>query len=718
MSKENQFDWIEFYNEFGEKLLGYKNSRGELIKVVKEVFRVTGLTLPTLEKDNKVFDIDPFTVYGLFNKSSQKEENRLKIIGAFAKELNIKSKIPTSFSGLPRVNNQNATYYWFVDSRADDDIDNLWGLFEAAHKYAADRSKNNRETISKYFDLVINTKGNATSKTTMGLFWMNPEVFINLDYRNRWFIYESGKVSNEVVKTLPAIEPKGKISSKDYFDLIEAIYRAILDKKIKYDSFLDLSVDAWERSNEVNIQLKEESAVYIRDTLSDRDVKGTQYWIYSPGRNAENWDEQYEKGIMAIGWEELGDLSTYKNKAAMKEKMKLVNSSESSPMNDAKATWDFANVMKLGDVVFAKRGRNFIIGRGIVRSDYRYDEVNEPHNTRKIEWQEKGEWLHPGKAVTKVLTNLTAYTDYVEKLNALFDDEIIGNTGNKEIDYPEYSETDFLSAVFMDLDNYHKLVDLVETEKNVVIQGAPGVGKTFMAKRLAYSIMGEQNIERVAMIQFHQSYSYEDFIIGFRPSDSGFELRRGVFYNFCKKAEIDNENKYFLIIDEINRGNMSKILGEVFMLIEKDKRGIELQLLYSNERFSVPENVYIIGLMNTADRSLAILDYALRRRFAFFDLQPGFQSDGFITYKEQLASEKFNRLISCVERLNTAIKDDESLGEGFCIGHSYFCDLDSINDTVLYRIVEYKLIPLLKEYWFDEITKVEEWSTNLRSSIK
>lgn len=206
--------------------------------------------------------------------------------------------------------------------------------------------------------------------------------------------------------------------------------------------------------------------------------------------------------------------------------------------------------------------------------------------------------------------------------------------------------------------------------------------------------------------------------MGFRPSEEGFELKRGVFYNFCKEAEIDSENEYFFIIDEINRGNLSKIFGELFMLIEADKRGVELQLLYSDERFSVPSNVHIIGMMNTADRSLAMLDYALRRRFAFFEMKPGFDTEGFRKYRERLTSEKFNRLISCVESLNTAIADDESLGEGFCIGHSYFCNLKAATDQTLSRIVEYELIPLLKEYWFDEPAKVKDWSSKLRSAIK
>ena len=223
------------------------------------------------------------------------------------------------------------------------------------------------------------------------------------------------------------------------------------------------------------------------------------------------------------------------------------------------------------------------------------------------------------------------------------------------------------------------------------------------------------------MVQFHQSYSYEDFIMGYRPAGKEFVLKEGAFYKFCKKAaEDDSDNKYFFIIDEINRGNLSKIFGELFMLIENDKRGTPLRLLYNDEMFSVPKNVYIIGMMNTADRSLAMLDYALRRRFAFFELKPGFGTDGFRKYREEVANEKFDKLISCVQRLNDAISDDASLGDGFCIGHSYFCfsKKEIITDKVLSNIVEYELIPLLKEYWFDEPNKVSAWSDQLRSAVK
>ena len=303
-------------------------------------------------------------------------------------------------------------------------------------------------------------------------------------------------------------------------------------------------------------------------------------------------------------------------------------------------------------------------------------------------------------------------------MNALFESDIIDNVEEQEIEYPAYDAEKFLEEVYMDKESYDTLAGLILNKKNVILQGAPGVGKTFAAKRLAYSIMGVKDPNRVMMVQFHQSYSYEDFIMGFRPSEKGFELKHGAFYNFCKKAEIDSDNEYFFIIDEINRGNLSKIFGELFMLIESDKRGIELQLLYSDEKFSVPNNVYIIGMMNTADRSLAMLDYALRRRFAFYEMKPGFDSDGFREYRMELESEKFDRLINCVENLNSAIAADESLGEGFCIGHSYFCNIKDATDKTLSGIVEFELIPLLKEYWFDEPAKVKDWTNNLRSAVK
>ena len=259
---------------------------------------------------------------------------------------------------------------------------------------------------------------------------------------------------------------------------------------------------------------------------------------------------------------------------------------------------------------------------------------------------------------------------------------------------------------------YEILVNLLKRKKNIILQGAPGVGKTFAAKRLAYSIMGVKDDSKIVFVQFHQNYSYEDFIMGYRPEGSGFELKYGIFYRFCQKAASQPEKEFFFIIDEINRGNLSKIFGELLMLIENDYRGEKTTLAYNGLSFSVPKNLYIIGMMNTADRSLAMMDYALRRRFSFFEVAPAFDSDGFNNYKDSIENETFNLLIERIKELNQDITKE--LGAGFCIGHSYFCGQEICSEDWLREIVEYDIIPMLSEYWFDDNEKLLKWENILR----
>lgn len=282
----------------------------------------------------------------------------------------------------------------------------------------------------------------------------------------------------------------------------------------------------------------------------------------------------------------------------------------------------------------------------------------------------------------------------------------------------DYSKKDFLNEVFMQEEDFDKLILLLQTKKNIILQGAPGVGKTFSAKRLAWSIMGEKDNNRIEMVQFHQNYTYEDFILGFKPTNKGgFELKSGIFYDFCKKAEKDKNKEYFFIIDEINRGNLSKIFGELLMLIEKDYRGTDVKLAYNHESFSVPSNLYIIGMMNTADRSLAMIDYALRRRFSFFDIVPGFGTTGFKQYQKVLNSSDFDSVIQTIISLNETIKNDHSLGSGFCIGHSYFCGQNSIDKKWLSNVVEYDILPMLREYWFDNENKYNVEAKKLLNTV-
>lgn len=717
MNEKDHFEWIKFYKEFALNLLEYRDKRNQLVEKVRAIYTLTGMNMPTLERENNLVDIDPFTVFGLFNKKLT-DDKRIAILKAISKLFSIKTAVPESFDSLPVLNPQNATFYYFIGQRDDKDIDDLWGLFASALDYAQNPTVKHRATVSHYFDLVINKKGNGNSKITMGLYWISPDSFLNLDSRNEWYIYVSGKVPINIVNTLPAIEPK--ISADKYFLIVEILRNYLQSSACELNDFKELSFAAWKYSEQVNREKleKKKDASKIKDTLTD-DVNTVHYWIFTLAENLSIWDEFYDLGIMAMGWGALGSLQDFKSQDTIKVKMKELFDDKLSYKNTSHALWQFVNEMKVDDIVFVKRGKHQLVGRGIVTSDYKFDieRSNEYKNIRQVNWTHKGEWPYPGQATKYMLTDITAYGDYVKELAALFAGESIEEV---EKSYPTYTREDFLSEVYIPEDEYDKLVGILSLKKNIILQGAPGVGKTFIAKRLAFSMMGIKDIERVMMVQFHQSYSYEDFIMGFRPSSVGFELKRGAFYNFCKKAEIDSENDYFFVIDEINRGNLSKIFGELFMLIENDKRGLSLQLLYSDEMFSVPKNIYIIGMMNTADRSLAMLDYALRRRFAFFEIKPGFTTEGFRGYRMDLGNERFDKLITCVEDLNNVIANDESLGEGFCIGHSYFCNLmpETIDDQVLSGIIEYELIPLLKEYWFDESEKVRDWSIRLRSAIK
>ena len=702
--------WTDFYMEFADKLLEYKDNRTELIQKIQKVYEKIRINLPTLDRDangNKIipYDIDPFTIFALFNKGIT-DENRIKIVNGIKEEFSIKSDLPTSFFGIPIVNNLGATFYYFNGDRGEDDINNLWNVFYNAIDYSKDFNEESRKEFIDNYNKVIEQKG-VKWNITMGLFWVRPYVFVSLDHNNQQFLYNPQILSQDVANEIQDLKyspPEAEI----YLKICDYVYEAIKQSK-EFNSLIELSHYAYIKRDKIG----------SGEGIGDGNVKTVNYWLYSPGEQAYMWEEFYNDKIMAIGWD-IGDLRNYNSKKDFSNRLKILYNDNSNHFNDALCLWQFTNEIEIGDIVFAKKGMNEIIGRGIVESSYEYDSTREHYTSlRKVNWIDKGSWPYGDnkkKLHMKTLTKITDYTETVDEIN-----ELIGPISQPEPPIPPYTETDFLEEVYVTEEDYETLVNLVQNKKNLIVQGAPGVGKTFMAKRLAYSIMGVKDVDRVMMVQFHQSYSYEDFVMGYRPSKDGFELREGSFYKFCKKAEDDDENDYFFIIDEINRGNLSKIFGELFMLIENDKRGEKnkIRLLYTDELFYIPKNVYIIGLMNTADRSLAMIDYALRRRFAFFDLKPGFFSDGFNSYQSDIDYPIFDNIINVMEELNNAIKDDETLGEGFRIGHSYFCNLGDEEDVEekLNYIVEYEIIPLLKEYWFDEPDKVEEWSEKLRNSL-
>ena len=286
MSAKNTFEWVEAYKEFARNLLRFKKDRRKLISEMKTAFEKYEIRLPKLDRDEEsLVDIDPFTLFGLFNKNSMKEENRIKIFSALAKELSLSNKNPKSFNGIPVLNSQNATYYHFVGNpiRKDEDFEELWALFESALAYADNPSSANKKEISKHFDYCINMLGNGNSKITMGLYWIAPETFLNLDSRNEWYIYKSGKVPESIVSNLPEIEPK--IPAEKYFDIVEKVTAYLKSDTSELNDYNELSYEAWRYSTEVNEQKKEEKKrqnADMTDALADSDVERKRYWLYAP----------------------------------------------------------------------------------------------------------------------------------------------------------------------------------------------------------------------------------------------------------------------------------------------------------------------------------------------------------------------------------------------------------------------------------------------------
>lgn len=486
-------------------------------------------------------------------------------------------------------------------------------------------------------------------------------------------------------------------------------------------SFMNDSLALWQFSREMNVG----DVVYVK--------KGINKII---GRGIVEGNYVYEESLSTyrhtrkVSWTHIGEwdcLSERLNIKTLTDITKypdfvnklndLLTGSKNMEQNEyLHDTWDDAIIHVLGDNVDPLK--TIDIYNKIEENKFYKTTGKTPSNTVSAQLTRNRNLYYESLGDGNYKLSDKGIARYNEILLGMINNEETENTKDV-INGNPYSDSDFLSEVYITSEELKKLKSLLKNKQNIILQGAPGVGKTFTAERLAYTLMGVKDKSRVEMVQFHQNYSYEDFIMGYKPNEAGgFELKQGVFYKFCKKAANSPEKDFFFIIDEINRGNLSKIFGELLMLIENSYRGKEIKLAYTDELFTVPKNLYIIGMMNTADRSLAMIDYALRRRFSFFELHPGFDSEGFKNYLATLSNEKLSLVIDKIKVLNEIIRKDESLGQGFCIGHSYFCNQTEFSAEWLNNVIEYDIEPMLKEYWFDEVEKYKNQISILRNLLK
>ena len=456
----------------------------------------------------------------------------------------------------------------------------------------------------------------------------------------------------------------------------------------------------------------------LEPRLTDQsNTPGTRYWLMALGPGAALWDECYRQGIACLGWDDIGNIDQY----ASRDDIPLGR-------NDSLACWQFCHEMQSGDTIFVKLGTALVVGHGTVTSDYRFDASRtEYKNVRNVDWHStfpEGVPVRDKPLVQKTLTDVSKYLGQIDDLK-----RAVGLLPSHEESKPvaSYSIDAILDeGCFLERSELAGLLARLKLKKNLILQGPPGTGKTWLAKRLSYALIGRRDRERICAVQFHPTLSYEDFVLGWRPSTNGLQLTKGIFLRAIESASADSGIPYVVVIEEINRGNPAQIFGELITLLEADKRteaeAVELSYTDQNvpQRVHVPANLYVVGTMNIADRSLALVDLALRRRFAFATLKPNLGPTWHRWVTEELGME--SGLADDVQRriagLNQII--EKSLGAQFCVGHSYVTPtqrLDPRGTRGWFRdVVETELAPLLEEYWFDDADRAKQERDRLLES--